>query len=51
MGGDFCWACDGTGDRDWLSGAPCYKCNGTGWLEDHEADYPYDYEDYEDESR
>ncbi|OAP40392.1 hypothetical protein AU381_00250 [Sinorhizobium glycinis] len=25
-----CDECDGTGERDWLSGAKCYACNGTG---------------------
>lgn len=27
---DLCYACDGTGERDFLSGAACYECNGTG---------------------
>lgn len=36
MSGDFCYACDGTGERDFLSGAPCYDCNGTGWREELE---------------
>lgn len=34
MGGDFCYHCDGTGERNWLSGAPCYECNGTGWKDE-----------------
>lgn len=34
--GDFCYHCDGTGERDFLSGARCYECNGTGWVEDRE---------------
>jgi DnaJ-class molecular chaperone len=29
---DICYACDGTGERCWLSGAPCFYCNGTGWI-------------------
>lgn len=36
MNDDICWACDGTGERDWLSGARCYDCGGTGWIEDRE---------------
>lgn len=32
--GDFCYACDGTGERNWISGAPCYECGGSGWRED-----------------
>ena len=27
---DICYHCDGTGERDLLSGARCYECNGTG---------------------
>lgn len=34
--GDFCYHCDGTGEREWLSGAPCYECGGSGWREDEE---------------
>lgn len=44
MDGDICPACDGTGERDFLSGARCYECNGTGWRE-----YPDDDDYYEDE--
>lgn len=36
MSGDFCYHCDGTGERDWLSGAPCYECGGTGWREERD---------------
>ncbi len=35
---DFCHHCDGTGERDFLSGAKCYECNGTGWID--RADEP-----------
>lgn len=38
MSGDFCYACDGTGERDFLSGAKCYDCNGTGWRDDPDPD-------------
>jgi hypothetical protein len=31
---DDCPYCDGTGERDWLSGARCYECNGTGISKD-----------------
>lgn len=31
---DDCTSCDGTGERDWLSGARCYECNGTGIAKD-----------------
>lgn len=31
---DLCYYCDGTGERDFLSGAKCYECNGTGWIEE-----------------
>ncbi|CAB4191743.1 hypothetical protein UFOVP1229_117 [uncultured Caudovirales phage] len=34
--GDFCYYCDGTGEREFLSGAPCHECNGTGWKEERE---------------
>jgi len=34
--GDVCYYCDGTGERDFLSGAPCHECNGTGWKEEEE---------------
>lgn len=32
--GDLCYYCDGTGERDFLSGAPCHECGGTGWRDD-----------------
>lgn len=35
---DICYACDGTGDRCFLSAAPCRECGGTGWLDDEEED-------------
>jgi len=44
MNGDFCYACDGTGERDFLSGAKCYDCDGTGWIEEPEDDEPIDWE-------
>ena len=31
---DICPKCDGTGDRDFLTGARCWECNGTGIIED-----------------
>lgn len=34
--GDICQRCDGTGERDVLSGARCLECNGTGWIEEPE---------------
>lgn len=36
--GDLCYHCDGTGERDFLSGARCYECDGTGWIEDRDFD-------------
>lgn len=30
---DFCYVCDGTGERDFISGAKCYECNGIGWID------------------
>lgn len=33
-----CPDCDGTGERDWLSGARCYECKGTGFVDDDEED-------------
>ena len=33
-----CYICDGTGTRDWLSGAKCYECNGLGYVEDSDPD-------------
>lgn len=35
---DICPRCDGTGERDFLSGARCYECNGTGWIEERDYD-------------
>lgn len=35
---DICPNCDGTGVRDFLSGAKCYHCNGTGIIEDSDDD-------------
>lgn len=46
---DFCYACDGTGERDWLSGAPCFDCNGTGWREDRDEELTDDEMDFWDE--
>lgn len=36
---DLCYACDGTGERDFLSGASCLECNGTGWRDMPEPEY------------
>lgn len=50
--GDLCYHCDGTGERDWLSGARCYECDGTGWKDDpldDEDRWPFDEEDECDE--
>lgn len=47
MSGDICYRCDGTGERDFLSGAPCYECGGTGWLEDRDPDDEYLDEEWE----
>lgn len=33
---DLCYACDGTGERDCLSGARCLECGGTGWAQETE---------------
>lgn len=36
---DICYDCDGTGERDWLSGAPCRRCDGTGLIDiSHEVE-------------
>ena len=42
---DICPICDGSGERDFLSGAKCYECNGLGVIEDSDPDD----EEYEDE--
>lgn len=47
MSGDFCYHCDGTGERDFISGARCLWCNGTGWREDPEPDDEYLDEEWE----
>lgn len=39
---DICQYCDGTGERDFLSGARCYHCNGTGVIEDDDPDDEYE---------
>lgn len=36
---DICPNCNGTGERDFLSGARCYYCDGTGTIEDTLEDY------------
>ena len=41
-----CHACDGSGNRDLFSGAPCYECNGTGLIEDRDPDDDEDDDDY-----
>lgn len=41
MCGDLCYHCDGTGERDFLSGAACRECGGTGWREETEDDGLY----------
>lgn len=46
MGFDICPHCDGSGERDFLSGARCYECNGRGVIEDEDPD---DDEPFEDE--
>lgn len=47
---DFCYYCDGTGERDFLSGAKCYECNGTGWVDrDDEPELTYQEQDELDE--
>mgnify|MGYP007100072634 CR=1 FL=1 len=48
--GDICLACDGTGDRDFLSGAPCRECNGTGWRYEPDEDEFWD-EQMDDDER
>jgi RecJ-like exonuclease len=45
MGFDICPICDGSGERDFLSGAKCYECNGRGVIEDSDPD-DEEYEDY-----
>lgn len=41
MSFDICPHCDGTGERDFLSGARCYECGGTGMIEDRDPDDEY----------
>jgi len=38
MGFEICPYCDGSGERNFLSGAKCYECNGTGVIEDADPD-------------
>jgi len=35
---DECPHCEGSGERDFLSGAKCYECGGKGYLEDANPD-------------
>ena len=44
---DECSYCDGTGMRDFLSGAKCHDCNGRGFIEDSDPDD----EEYEESMR
>ena len=49
---DICPHCDGPGERDFLSGARCYECDGAGWLFDRDPDGDeYDNEEFEEETR
>jgi DnaJ-class molecular chaperone len=47
---DICPHCDGTGERDFLSGAKCYECNGTGIREETDPD-DEEFEPYDDEEQ
>lgn len=50
--GHLCEACWGTGDRDPFCGAPCFYCDGTGWIEDGDPeDDDETYADHEDEDQ
>lgn len=51
MSFDICPYCDGTGERDFLSGARCYYCNGTGMIPDEDPDEEYLDEQWQDELR
>lgn len=44
---DICPNCDGTGVRDFLSGAKCYHCNGTGIIEDTDDDEDEEFDEDE----
>lgn len=46
MSYDICPYCDGSGERDWLSGASCYYCHGKGVIEDQDPEEFFD-EDWE----
>jgi len=39
---DICPHCDGTGERDFLSGARCFECGGSGIIEGLDEDEIYD---------
>ncbi len=39
---DLCYYCDGTGERDPISGARCWECGGTGVREEPDDDEFYD---------
>lgn len=45
--GDLCYYCDGTGERDFLSGARCLYCNRTGWRDEPDEEEDYDERDLE----
>lgn len=47
---DTCPYCEGSGIRDWMSGAPCYFCNGTGGIEDEPDDDEFDKDDEPDDT-
>ena len=38
MSYDICLYCDGSGERDFLSGASCYHCHGKGVIEDQDPE-------------
>lgn len=38
----ICAYCDGTGERDFLSGARCYHCDGKGYVEESDDDFEDD---------
>lgn len=48
MGFDICPACDGSKFRNMFEGTKCYRCDGTGFLEDTDPlDSDFDFEEYD----
>lgn len=42
---DICYYCDGTGVGDFISGAPCHECGGSGIREEEDEESEDEWDD------